>query len=63
MLFCRDKITVEDTAIIYSLLGSCKERGVNPREWLDDVVSRLPYYPAPKSDRDLQELLPDVWRK
>lgn len=51
------------TAIICSLLGSCKERGVNPREWLNDVISKLPYYLAPKSDRDLKELLPDVWRK
>ncbi|MBD9109963.1 MAG: transposase domain-containing protein [Bacteroides nordii] len=54
---------VENTAIISSLLGSCKERNVTPREWLNDVIGRLPYYPAPKSDRDLKELLPDVWRK
>ena len=53
----------QNTAIICSLLGSCKERGVNPREWLNDVISKLPYYLAPKSDRDLKELLPDVWRK
>lgn len=50
-------------AIICSLFDSCKERGVNPREWLNDVISKLPYYLAPKSDRDLKELLPDVWRK
>ena len=48
-------------AIICSLLGSCKERGVNPREWLNDVIGRLLYYLAPKSDRDLKELLPDVY--
>ena len=35
----------------------------SPREWLNDVISKLPYYLAPKSERDLKELLPDVWRK
>lgn len=63
MLFCGSLQAAENTAIICSLLGSCKERGVNPREWLNDVISKLPYYLAPKSDRDLKELLPDVWRK
>ena len=63
MLFCGNHEAAENTAIICSLLGSCKERGVNPREWLNDVISKLPYYLAPKSDRDLKELLPDVWRK
>ena len=53
----------ENTAIICSLLGSCKERGVNPREWLNDVIGKPPYYLVPKSDRDPRELLPDVWRK
>ncbi|UVR93912.1 hypothetical protein [Bacteroides thetaiotaomicron] len=50
----------ENTAIICSLLGSCKERNVPPREWPNDVISKLPYYLVPKSDRDLKELLPDV---
>lgn len=63
MLFCGNHEAAENAAIICSLLGSCKERGVNPREWLNDVISKLPYYLAPKSDRDLKELLPDVWRK
>lgn len=63
MQFYGNHEAAENTAIICSLLGSCKERGVNPREWLNDVISKLPYYLAPKSDRDLKELLPDVWRK
>ncbi|MDC1821745.1 hypothetical protein POZ13_08060 [Bacteroides uniformis] len=36
---------------------------VSPQEWLNDVIGKLPYYLAPKSDRDLKELLQDVWRK
>jgi transposase len=50
MLFCGNWQAVENTAIICSLLGSCKERGVNPREWLNDVIGKLPYYLAYKSD-------------
>ncbi len=48
MLFCGNHEAAENTAIICSLLGSCKERGVNPREWLNDVISKLPYYLARK---------------
>ena len=53
----------ENTTIICFLLSSYKERDVSPREWLNDVIGKFPYYLAPKSDRDLKELLPDVWRK
>ena len=63
MLFCGNHEAAENTAINCSLLGSCKERDVKPREWLNDVIGKLPYYPVPKSDRNLKELLPDVWRK
>ena len=62
MLFCGNHEAAENAAIICSLLGSCKERGVNPREWLNDVIGRLPYYLAPKSDRDPKGQLPDVWK-
>ena len=30
------------SAIIYTLLENCKRRGINPREYLHDVLSRLP---------------------
>ncbi|WP_428979770.1 hypothetical protein [Bacteroides uniformis] len=63
MLFCGNHEAAEKTAIICSLLGSYKEHGVTPGEWLSDMTGRLLYYQAPKSDRDLKELLPDVWRK
>ena len=63
MLFCGNHEAAENMVIICSLLGSSKERGVNPRECLNDVIGKLPYYLATKSDRDLKELLPVVWRK
>ena len=61
MLFCGNQQAAENTAVICSLLGSCKECGVNPREWLNDVISKLPYYLTPKSEKKLTELLPDRW--
>ena len=30
------------SAILYTLLENCKRQGVNPREYLQDVLSRLP---------------------
>ena len=61
MLFCGNQQAAENTAVICSLLGSCKECGVNPREWLNDVISKLPYYLTPKSEKKLTELPPDRW--
>lgn len=47
MLFCGNHEAAENTAIICSLLGSYKERSANPREWLNDVIDKLPYYRLP----------------
>lgn len=57
-LFCGDDQAAEYTAIICSLLGCCKAAEVNPRQWLIDVLNRLPYYTQQKSGKDLKELLP-----
>ncbi|MDP3445250.1 MAG: transposase domain-containing protein [Ignavibacteria bacterium] len=40
-------------------MGCCKEAGVNPRDWLNDVISKMPYYIQEKNN--LEELLPSVW--
>ena len=61
-LFCQDRESAEYTAIISSLLSCCKEVDVNPREWMTDVIARLPYYNLPKSTKDLKELLPPFWK-
>jgi transposase len=44
------------------LLATCKAQEVNPREWLNDVIARLPYYQEKDSGKDIRELLPDVWK-
>jgi hypothetical protein len=46
---------------MYSLLGSCKAAGVNPTEWLEDVLPKI--YPYSIGNGNLEELLPHQWRK
>lgn len=60
-LFCGDHNAAENTAIICSLLASCKASNINPREWLNDVIAKMPYYIAQKSKMNIADLLPNVW--
>lgn len=45
------------SAIVYSLVQTCRAVGANPREYLEDVMRRLMSHNAQK----LHELLPDEW--
>jgi transposase len=56
-LFCGNDEAAERTAVIYSLLGSCKLAGINPAAWLTDVLNRLPDHSVLR----LGELLPTNW--
>lgn len=47
----------EKSAVIYSLLGSCRRAGVPPREYLMDVFARLPHMKS----HQIGELLPSRW--
>jgi len=58
-LFCGNDEAAERTAVIYSLLGSCRLAEVNPEAWLTDVLSRLPDH----SVQRLDELLPINWKQ
>ena len=60
-LFCGNHDAAENAAIMYSLLGCCKSCDVNPRQWLTDVLTRIPAYNNDYS-RDLTELLPHIWK-
>lgn len=61
-MFCGNHDAAENTAIMYSLLGSCKACDVNPREWLTNVLTRIPEYNA-NYDLDLADLLPHNWQE
>ena len=60
-MFCGNHDAAENAAIMYSLLGCCAATEVNPREWLTDVLTRIPYYNNDYS-LDLAELLPHNWK-
>lgn len=60
-LFCGNSEAAIRAAMVYSLLGSCKAAGVNPTEWLEDVLSKI--YSCSKGKGNLEALLPHLWRK
>ena len=60
-LFCGNSDAAIRASMIYSLLGSCKAAGVNPSEWLEDILSKV--YSYTKENRNLEELLPHLWKK
>jgi transposase len=49
----------ERSAIIYSIVASCRRRGIDPLAYIRDVLSRLP---AMSSADDLTPLLPANWK-
>ena len=60
-LFCGNADAAVRAAMVYSLLGLCKAAGVNPTEWLENVLSKI--YSYTKENRDMEELLPHLWKK
>ena len=48
-------------AIVYSLISTCKNAGIEPRTWMEDVLKKIPYYLS--DGKDLSELLPRHWAK
>lgn len=60
-LFCGNADAATRAAMVYSLLGSCKAAGVNPTEWLEDVLSKI--YSYSKGKGNLEDLLPHLWKK
>ena len=58
-LFCGDDEAAQRTAVVYSLLATCKARGVDERAWLEDVLRRIPEYE--QGQKDFSDLLPGNW--
>jgi transposase len=46
------------SAVIYSILLSCRRRGINPQDYLTDVLSRLPSMRI----TEIHQLLPGHWK-
>lgn len=58
-LFSGSHEGAERSAMIYSLLGSCKMNDVNPEKWLSDILIKLP----DTKTSELFSLLPNSWKE
>lgn len=57
-LFAGSHEAAQRSAMLYSLIGTCKLHQVNPFDWFKDVLNRLPDYLINK----IEELLPQNWK-
>jgi transposase len=46
------------SAVIYTIIQSCRRRGINPQEYLTDVLSRLPSM----KNHEVKDVLPSRWK-
>lgn len=53
-LFAGSHRAAQNAAMIYSFLGSCKMQNINPREWLQNTLEKIPEHSIQK----LEQLLP-----
>ncbi len=58
-LFYGNDASAYRAVIVYSLIGTCKNAGIEPRVWMEDVLKQIPYYL--RDGRDLAELLSRAW--
>ncbi len=58
-LFAGSHDAAQESAMIYSLLSTCKMHNINPWEWLKDILTRLPDHPINK----IKDLLPHNWKQ
>ena len=58
-LFAGSRQGAQRAAMLYSFFGSCREAGVNEREWLHDVLLRIGAHPISR----IEKLLPGRWTK
>jgi transposase len=57
-LFCGSHASAKRTALLYSLLMTCKLNDVNPYDWLKDVLIRIAEHPISR----IAQLLPHNWK-
>lgn len=57
-LFAGSHEAAQRSAMLYSLLGTCKLNGINSFTWLKDVLQRIATHPINK----IEQLLPQKWK-
>lgn len=61
-LFCGNHQAAENMAVICSLLATCKANNVNPRDYLNNIIERMPDMQKATHEQ-LVEMLPHRWVK
>lgn len=59
-LFAGTHETAQNAAMVYSLFATCKKNGLNPQEWLTDVLQKIN---DPNYEGKFSDLLPHRWKK
>ena len=59
--FCGNHEAAQNMAVVCSLLATCRNHDVNPRDYLNDVISQMPYHTKASHEKLLQ-LLPHKWK-
>lgn len=57
-LFAGSHKGAQNIAMMYSFFASCKVNEVNPKQWLEDVLKKIP----DQSIQKLDDLLPNKWK-
>ena len=60
-LFCGNHEAAQNMAVVCSLLATCRNHDVNPRDYLNDVISQMPCH-TKASYEELLQLLPHKWK-
>lgn len=60
-LFCGNHEAAVNMSVICSLLATCKAHDVNPRDYLNDIIARMPYHKN-ATHEELLNLLPHKWK-
>ena len=60
-LFCGNHEAAMNMCIVNSLLATCRNHDVNPRLYLNDIISQMPYM-TKETHEELVELLPHKWK-
>jgi transposase len=58
-LFIGEAAAGERSAILYTIIESCRRRGIDPFAYLRDVFTRLPT----ATNREIKDLVPEAWAK
>lgn len=60
-LFCGNHEAAVNMSVVCSLLATCKEHDVNPRDYLNDIIAQMPRHKKATRE-ELLSLLPHKWK-